>query len=91
MRLWPRRRARTPVALPRVELAPIVVQVAHEVRHVYEPKPRPDSVRFQLWSAETGQMFQILWHNVAIEEEFPLPDHLAKGLRLRAVPEFRRY
>jgi hypothetical protein len=96
MRWW--RRRRPPVTNqaagvlrdPCIHLAPI--EVKHELRHVYEPRPRPDSVR--LIFERDGQIFQAIWPNVGYEHDLEVPDFMtgrgAPPVRLRLIPEYWR-
>jgi hypothetical protein len=94
MRLWPRRPPATNQAGllrdPRIHLAPI--EIRHELRHVYEPRPRPDSVRLVFESE--GRMFTLLWPHVGLEHELDVPAYLlepgAPRIKLHLVPDYWR-
>jgi len=100
MRLWPRRRppATNQAGVlrdPRIHLAPI--EIRHELRHVYEPRPTPDRVEIHLEGGLSevggGQLWRFDWWPAHLEHTMELPvaltgpEHL---VRLRLIPHFER-
>lgn len=94
MRLWPRRKGPAALELQTAEIRLAPVEVRHELRHVYEPRPLPDAVRL-LFEVD-GRVLQEIWPDVSMEHDLDVPEFITgrqgqPPIRLRLSPLYDPY